>query len=598
MQKIWKKKLFFNQSKELIRQTVWLYSYVKQHWKAIIFYTLLGLLGTAVSLISSLISKNLVDMITGHETGALVRTFSLFIGFSIGNILITQLTNYVSGFIVLHVDTQVKADVFDKMLETDWEAISSYHTGDLMTRWSTDAAAISSGVLKWLPNFLIYTIKFISYFAVVAYYDITFAALALLGIPVGILLSRSVLRQIQENNKKAAASQAKIAGFQEETFANLRNIKAFDLLRAYSLRLRQYQQEYKEMRSRYLKMNMITAVLMSLTGVLISYSCYALGIYRVWTGAISYGTMTLFLSLANSLSSTLNELLALVPTALSITTSAGRLMEILELPKEDASQREQVGFFYQRYQELGFSVHLEDVVYGYSAAGKRENVLEHICFEAYPNEVVAVIGASGEGKTTLLGILLALLHPAQGKMWISAGKQRADCVQEQDKIIQLTPASRQLFSYVPQGNTVFSGTIAENLRMAKADASEEEMRQALEKACAWEFVSQLPEGIYSVVGERGKGLSEGQAQRIAIARALLHPAPVLLLDEATSALDAATEREVLRNIMADTFYPRTCIVTTHRAAVLSICSRVYEVADKQVRNLKKNQIQKSGRKIR
>ena len=193
--------------------------------------------------------------------------------------------------------------------------------------------------------------------------------------------------------------------------------------------------------------------------------------------------------------------------------------------------------------------------------------------EAWPHEIIALVGPSGGGKTTMLRLILSLLRAQEGEAWIGAGE-------EPSQRLALSPSTRKLFSYVPQGNTMFSGTIAENMRNVKPEATEEEIMEALKLACAWDFVEKLPDGIESMVKERGGGFSEGQAQRLSIARALLRKSPILLLDEATSALDVATERKVLNNIMTDT-YPRTCIVTTHRPTVLGICTRVYAIRDKK-----------------
>ena len=552
---------------EFIAQTLWLYSYVTRYKWQIAAYTLIGLTGTATSLISSIISKDMVDIITGHQTGALVKTFCLFIGFSIGNIIVAQLSSYISNMISLRVDTDIKADIFDKMLVTDWEELSNYHTGDLMTRWSSDASTISNGVLNWVPNLVIYTVKFVSSFAVVIYYDPAFALVAMLGIPVSIVMSRSMLKRIQDNNRNAAQINARMAGFNQETFSNMQTIKAFDLLKVYSMRLRQYQREYRDMKTAYLRLGMLTGIIMSLVGIVVSYSCYALGIYRVWSGAISYGTMTLFLSLANSLTGTLNNLISLVPTAISITTSAGRLMDILGMPKEDYSGREEAAHFYESHRRDGLSVVLKDISYTYHNG---RCVFDNACFEAHPHRIAAIVGPSGEGKTSLLRIILALLKPQSGSMCLQAGSDS----------LAITPSVRQLFSYVPQGNTMFSGTIAENMRAVKPDATDDEIEEALRMACAWDFVNACEDGIYSRIGERGLGFSEGQSQRLSIARALIRRSPILLLDEATSALDEDTENNILTNIMQDS-YPRTCIVTTHRPNVLRICSCVYRISGRK-----------------
>ena len=551
-------------------QSKWILQYGRRYWKAMVLYTLLGIAGSGVSLISSLISKDLVDIITGHQTGKLLATFAAMIGFSLANILVSQASGYASTFINLKVDSEIKNDIFAKMLVTDWESLTAYHTGDLVTRWSSDASNISSGILNWIPNLIIYTFRFVSALAVVLYYDPTFALFALLGIPFSALLSRPLLRRMRNNNQKSAAMNAKMYGFNQEAFSNIQTIKAFDLIRFYTDRLKSLQTEYIRMRLDFQKMSILTSVLMSIIGFIVSYSCYGWGIYRVWSNAISYGTMTMFLSLSGTLTSSVNSLTSLIPTAISLTISAGRLMDIVEMPQEDYSQDSAVEKFGKQHRQEGIGLIMKDLGYTYRTG---TNVFSGASMEAYPHEIVALVGPSGEGKTTMLRLILSLLKPQKGSFHICAGHNE----KEQ---LAMSPSTRKLFSYVPQGNTMFSGTIAENLRNVKPDATDEEIIEALKLACAWEFVEKLPDRIESEVKERGGGFSEGQAQRLSIARALLRKSPILLLDEATSALDVATERKVLKNIMQDT-YPRTCIVTTHRPTVLNICSRVYAIRDKQ-----------------
>lgn len=195
--------------KKMWKQTLWIYQYGRRYWKAMILYTLLGLVGTGVSLVSSLISKDLVDIITGHQTGKLVSTFAAMIGFSVANILVSQASGYASTFINLKVDSEIKNDIFAKMLVTDWESLTDYHTGDLVTRWSSDASNISSGILNWIPNLIIYTFRFISALAIVLYYDPTFALFALLGIPFSALLSKPLLKRMRDNNQRSAAMNVK-----------------------------------------------------------------------------------------------------------------------------------------------------------------------------------------------------------------------------------------------------------------------------------------------------------------------------------------------------------------------------------------------------
>ena len=565
--------------KKMWAQTLWIYQYGRRYWKAMILYTLLGLMGTGVSLISSLISKDLVDIITGHQTGQLLGTFAAMIGFSIANILVSQASGYASTFISLKVDTEIKNEIFAKMLVTDWESLTDYHTGDLVTRWSSDASNISSGILNWIPNLIIYSFRFISALAIVLYYDPTFALFALLGMPFSALLSRPLLRRMTKNNERSAAMNARLYGFNQEAFSNIQTIKAFDLIHFYTSKLKSLQDDYIHMRLDFQKMSMLTSVLMSIISFIVSYSCYGWGIYRVWSNAISYGTMTMFLSLSGTLTGAVNSLVSLVPSAISLTISAGRLMDIVEMPQEDYSQDAAVRRFEKQYRSDGIGLHMQNLSYAYRNG---TSVFADASMEAYPHEIVALVGPSGEGKTTMLRLILSLLTPQVGSFHVCAGEQHEHC-------IEMSPSTRKLFSYVPQGNTMFSGTIADNMRNVKPDATDEEMIEAMKLACAWDFVEKLPDGIYSEIKERGGGFSEGQAQRLSIARALLRKSPILLLDEATSALDVATERKVLRNIMQDT-YPRTCIVTTHRPTVLNICTRVYAIRNKKCNMLNEEEI--------
>ena len=585
MQLIWKH-LRQGTLKKMWVQTLWIGQYAKRYWKAMILYTVLGLTGTVVSLISSMISRDLVDIITGHETGKLISTFAAMIGFSIGNILVSQASGYASTFINLKVDTEIKNDIFAKMLVTDWESLTDYHTGDLVTRWSSDASNISSGILNWIPNLIIYTFRFISALAIVLYYDPTFALFALIGIPFSALLSKPLLKRMTNNNKRSAEMSAKLYGFNQESFSNIQTIKAFDLIQFYVDRLKKLQKEYINMRLEFQRMSILTSILMSLISFVVSYSCYGWGIYRVWSGMISYGTMTMFLSLSGTLTSSVNSLTSLIPSAISLTISAGRLMDIVEMPQEDYSQDSEVRVFEKKYRPQGIGLAMNDLSYAYHTGTQ---VFADASVEAYPHEIVALVGPSGEGKTTMLRLILSLLRPQSGDAWVCAGEDHAER-------IAMSPSTRKLFSYVPQGNTMFSGTIAENLKNGKPDATDEEIIEALKLACAWEFVEKLPDGINSMVKERGGGFSEGQAQRLSIARALLRKSPILLLDEATSALDVATERKVLRNIMEDT-YPRTCIVTTHRPTVLNICTRVYAIHAKQCQVLTEEEIQEMVREF-
>ena len=567
--------------KEMWTQTLWLYSYVRKYWFSIVLYTLIGLGGTGISLITSLLSRDLVDIVTGHKSNELLKTFIMYISFTLANVILSKILDYIATIISLKIDNAIKADIFEKMLLTRLEPLMSYHTGDLLTRWSSDASVISDGVLNWLPDLLIAIVRFLSALGIVLYYDPLFALLAIAGMPVSLLMSKTLLSRMQSRNLESAALNAEMMGFHQESFSNIQTIKAFDLIPLYVKKLHEYQKEYLQLQKKYQKLGILSSVFLSFVGLIVSYSCYGLGIYRVWSGTISYGTMTLFLSLSGTLTGTLNTLVGMVPSAINITTSSGRLMDIIKMPREDHSAAPKIDAFYQKNKQDGLSISLQDIQYAYAHG---DTVFEHTDLVIEPDQIIALIGPSGEGKTTMLRILLALLEPQSGSLSIQNAKDTS-------VFVDYSPAIRRLFSYVPQGNAMFSGTIAQNMRNVKPDATDEEIITCLKTACAWDFVHKLPDGIYSTIGERGRGFSEGQVQRLSIARALLKKAPFLLLDEATSALDTVTEHRLLQNIMQKRA-AGSCIVTTHRPTVLTICDKVYAIREKHCELLSSEDVDK------
>lgn len=560
--------------KQMLYQMKWIYKYSRKNIFAIIIYTLIGLSGTVVSLFSSLVSKDLVDIVTGHNTGELFTTFCWLIGTQLGSNLMSQLSCYVSTKISMKVDNSIKAEIFDQIMTSDWESLSQYHSGDLLTRWSSDVSCVSIGILNLAPNLIIYLFRFISALIMVVHYDASFAIFALISVPFSFFTSRRSMKRMRKSSMNSLSINARMSSFNQEAFSNIQTVKAFDLIGLYSKRLRNLQKEFTDVRMKYQKISSINTIILSIVAMIVTYSTYGWGVYKVWSGAITYGTMTLFISLSSTLSGTVSSLIGLVPSSISLTNSAKRLMDIADIPKEDYSQKEEVMDFYHKHRDKGIGLCIRDLHYTYAAGTE---VFEHAYIDAHPHEIVAFVGPSGEGKTTMLRYLLSIIRAQKGSGYICVGDATPE---NSDMCMPLTASVRQLCAYVPQGNTMFYGTIADNMRNVKENATDEEIISALKVACAWDFVEKLPNGINSEIREQGGGFSEGQAQRLSIARAVLRQSPILLLDEATSALDIITERKVLQNIMQDQ-YPRTSIVTTHRPSVLRMCNRVYSIKDKQ-----------------
>ena len=426
--------------------------------------------------------------------------------------------------------------------------------------------------MNTVPNFLIGLVRFGIAFWAVAKNDWTFVFFALGSIPITVLMSRFSVRLLQKGSLRTMEINAEMSSYSYEAFSNIQNIKAFDLINHYIKKFKTLQEEYVKARIKYQKVSILNAIIMTLVSLAVSYSTYGWGIYKVWVGAISYGSMTMFLALSGTLSTTTQALVNVVPSTLSLVNASKRIREITDLPKEDYSQYDDVSEFFDRHRSEGVGLCIREASFTYMNGTE---VFKDVSIDAHPHEAIALIGPSGEGKTTMLRLILSIINAKSGQGYICYGNNTPESGGEN---MLLTASTRQLFSYVPQGNSMMSGTIASNMRVVKEDATDEEIVEALKLACAWNFIEKLPEGINSEIGEKGAGFSEGQAQRLSIARSLLRKSPILLLDEATSALDPATERQVLQNILADD-YPRTTIVTTHRPTVLSSCVRVYRIHD-------------------
>ena len=565
MRQRWKDGTF----KEILEDWKWIFSYSRRYKGAIAFYIFLGILSTTLGLVGAVASKHVIDIITGYQTSKLAVLIIVFVGSTILSLVLNSLLGRIVLKLGIRIGNDVQRDIFDKIIDGDWAALNRYESGDILNRFSNDVGTVGTNAVSWLPTIIVSLYRFVATFFVILHYDWIMAVFAFATAPALLFASRFILRRQREHGKKVRKMASEVMSFELETFYNMDTIKSFGVTDQYSARLRDWQEKFKKVNLDYNLFQIQTNVFMTVLGSLVSMGAFGYCLYQLWTHAITYGTMTLFLSQTSKLSGAFQNVVGIIPNFLNASISAHRIRELVELPKEvhlEASRS------LRDKAEEGFTVELRDLSFAYV---EDKQIVEDSRFIAAPGEIVALIGASGEGKTTLIRLILALVRPGKGEAVIRA----ADGTE-----FPLNADTRTLFSYVPQGNTILSGTVAENLRMGKADATEAEMIAALETACAWEFVKELPEGLDTKLGRRGKGLSEGQAQRLAIARAVLRNAPVLLLDEATSALDVATERRVLRNVM-ESNPRRTCIVTTHRPTVLGLCKRVYRVMNKAVTEL-------------
>ena len=550
--------------RSMLREWRWMLRYVRRYWAGVLVYILIGLLDVGLGLVISLAGKTLVDMVVAHDSSRIFGTVAGLALLTVGQLIAGAVTSRISAHIQIRVVNELREDMFTRLLSARWEPLEAYHSGEVLNRLEGDVNTVAGGVVGFVPTCITRAAQLLGVFCIIFYYDPMMALLSLLSAPVLLLIGRWTLRIMRKRQQEIRQVNGRILSFNEEVLQNIQLVKAFDLRREQLRRLGTLLGEYRTLRLEYSRLSIVLNLLLSFTGMVVSYLCYGWGVYQLWNGAISFGVMTMFLQLSGTLTGTFATLVGLAPTAVSAATSAGRLMELEQLPTEKDADAARALELANRAAQTGLTLTVEAVAFTYREAP--QPTLQGVSFQVCPGETVALVGPSGEGKTTLLKLLLGLLSPDSGQLTLSAGGLS----------LPVSDSTRRLCAYVPQGNGIFSGTVADNLRLVCPDATEAQLWAALAAADAREFVAALPQGLDTPLTEKGANLSEGQRQRIAIARALLRGAPLLILDEATSALDAAAERRVLEGIMAQD-PRRICVVTTHRESLLSYADRVYRV---------------------
>lgn len=572
-----KKYLNHNEIKKILHSWSWIFSYILRYKGQVIAFSLIGLLSTGLGLFTSWVLKDLIDSVTGEISMEIAPVAAVYLGTAVAKIFITALTNRISLKIRLNVGIKIKNDVYDKLMNTEWTAISAFHSADIMTRTGADVGIVSNMVLSYIPNVVTALVNFIGAFFIILHYDPIMALIALAGAPVTVLTARFRFGKATEFQKKNRELAGERLAIEEESYQNLQTIKSFGLVELFSQRFREFQQKGFGVAMEQNRYQNQMLIIMSLTGQLVTYSCYGFALYRLWKGDITFGTLSLFMSMAASLTGSFSSVVSLVPSFIKAGISAGRVLEVLELPAEKTELTEHEKQFIEKNKDKKLTLVCKDVTCAYNDEAV---VYRKSSFTARSGKITALIGASGKGKTSTLRILLGLIKPADGSVIIK---------DEDGEEINLSSATRKLFSYVPQNNTVFSGTIAENLRLVKQDATDEELEKVLKDACAWEFVSKLPNTINTKITERGQCFSDGQNQRISIARALLADTPILLLDEATSALDLKTEEEVVANIFKNN-HNKMIILTSHKPSVFNLSDSIYSVSENGIELLDRKKI--------
>lgn len=538
----------------------WLMCYTKPYLPRIILMFLLGLAATGVSLGQAYISKVVIDEATSG--GIDLQNVSIYVGVILLSLLISAASSLLAAVLDERFSFGIRKQLYEQILQASWIDVKKYHTGDLMTRLTSDAGNIANGIIYTIPEILQLLIELLVTFCILYYYQPLLAVFTLVIAPVAALVCWVLGRRLKKLQVRVQETEANYRSFLQESLANLLIIKSFCNEERSTEHLVDLREERFQWVLKKNRLGVASSTFMSLTFQLGYIAAFTVGAYSVSKNIITFGTMTLFLTLVGRIQGPIMQLAQKIPNVVSILASTGRVMELQSIPLE---KKKEIPF--QSKDMVGVKIKQMDFNYV-----EKEPIFEKASIQVRPGEFVAIVGESGIGKTTLIRLMMSFLEKKSGVISF-----HNDVGVEE----YANAACRQFISYVPQGNTLFSGTIRENVRMGRQDATEEEIEDALKMASAYEFVKELPNGADTVIGERGHGISEGQAQRIAIARALVRRAPFLILDEATSSLDEKTELAVLEGIKKLSPKP-TCLLITHRRSVLAYCDREIKIENHQM----------------
>ena len=481
-----------------------------------------------------------------------------------GRLLLRVYAQSLTIKVQARLEMNMRSKLFNSIMMKKYDKINLFHSGELMNRMTSDINIVTDGITNIIPNLLYFITQFVGAFVVLIIFDWKFT---MVFIVAGVVISGVTLifrGKLKKLHKEVQETDGKTRSFFQEAIESLLVVKTFGVEEQFNEKGEQLQMTNYNAKMKRRKVSILANAGFSFVfnaGYLMALVWCAL---KVCTKAMTYGTLTAVLQLISQIQTPFVNITKVVPQYYAIIASAERIMEIEDIPLEE---RKDKSFDAHRFYDKFATAKFENIQFNYG----RESVLEEGNASFEKGDFVAIRGISGIGKSTLMKMLLGVFKPKSGEIKL---------YEKNGDYVEASPTTRALFSYVPQGNYLFSGTLRENILLINPDATKEEIDEALTISDIKDFVYSLPNGLDTVIGEKGLGISEGQAQRLAIARALLSKAPILLLDEATSALDAQTEYNVLKHIKE--LNKKTCIIITHKMAALDVCNKEFIIENKKL----------------
>ncbi len=549
----------------------WIYGHSKKQIWTVILLAVLRCSLTILGVTFALVSQDVIDAAFGKNFDGMVRFATYLLIIIVSQILIRLVGQAIEAHVGARMNLNLRNKVFGAILKKDYSSVTAYHSGDLLTRLNNDISVITNGILALIPSVLAIVVGLVYAIIALTRLDRNFAFIFCFGGILILIVITAFRKVLKRTHKRVQETEGKVRSFLQETIGSLLMVKVFGIEKKISEKAYDLQEEnYKAQMTRR---NLTIFSTSGLSMVFSLGSLYALvwSSYRLYLGTISVGALTAIIQLVNQIQTPFASLSGVVPQYYSIVASAERIIEVDGLPDEpedhetlDAEKE------YNRLRKMVF----ENISFGYG----RDIVLEGADLVIEKGDFAVIAGISGIGKSTLIKLLLGVFTPQEGRIYLDMGNEKLD----------VGKFSRPLFSYVPQGNLLLSGTIREAVSIVKPDATDDEIMNAARISCADEFIGKLPEGLDTRIGEKGAGLSEGQVQRLAVTRAILSDAPIILLDEATSALDEDTELKLLQNIRG--LKDKTCVIISHKRAAFEICNKHIYIENKKTKTVFNNKL--------
>ena len=542
----------------------WIYARTKRFLPAVAVTSLISAFTAVSYVLLALITKRVLDIATKDAAGSLAAAGTALFAVIAVQVILSACQSLLNAYVNGKLTLSLRSYLFTLICRKRYSQISRYHSGDILNRLTSDVDVVVSSSVSIIPSVVSTVAKITAGIGAMIFMNPIIAAVILvLGITVPAI-GRAINKKYKYMHKECQRTEGKTRSFMQECFENIVVIKSFASEKPFVKRLTVFMEDNFRLKIKRTGISVLASICL--------YTFFTAGYYAVllWgagglaAGTLTYGTLMLFLQLISQLRAPLQNVSGILPQYYSALASAERLIE-LEKPEDEKPPLEKESA--DRLKDNFESLEINGLCFGYG----REAVIENCSFKIEKNKITAVTGESGSGKSTLFKLILGLYSPTAGSITVN-GK------------IPVDASVRGLFAYVPQGNMVLSGTVRDNITLCNPDVDEERLISTAKAAEIYDYISSLPDGFDTVLSERGAGLSEGQIQRISIARALLTEAPVLLLDEATSALDGTTETRVLENIKA--MSAKTVVFITHRNTSLKVCDRIIRVENKKFAALK------------